>query len=79
MYFLGFMSVIFFPSGRGKTKPASAGHLELLFYDLSQQPLECQTAIFYEKGGANNTLELAGMKLDVKDNGTITVSKLNWC
>ena len=35
--------------------------------------LQCKTAIFYEKGGKNNTLELAGMKLDVTDNGTITV------
>ena len=60
-------------SGRGKSKPASPGHLQLLFYDLTQQTVQCKTAIFYEKGGKNNTLEFAGMKLDVTDNGTITV------
>ena len=34
----------------------------------------CKTVVFYDGSGKNTKLELAGMYLDVTDDGIITVS-----
>ncbi len=52
----------------------SPGHLHLLFYDLREENTHATEAQFYDGQGRNSRLELPGVRLDVTDTGSVTVS-----